>query len=114
MATLSPIPDKSNLLNGTLISSVWLNWFRDLELYILKFLNKYSSAKAGLATLAAGQVTVTNSAAKTTSNILLTAQETGAFVGHIYIQAKNDGSFVIQSTNNQDTRKVFYMIMEAF
>ena len=59
-----------------------------------------------------GSVTVTDSAAKTTSMIVLTYTKANTTsVGSPTITTKSNGSFVIQSTNVLDSSTLDYVIM---
>lgn len=72
-----------------------------------------ANAKQGVATLAAGTVTVANTSVTASSRIFLTPQETGALTGIIRVSARTAGtSFTITSTVNTDTAVVAWEIFE--
>jgi hypothetical protein len=67
----------------------------------------------GVATLAAGTVTVANTSVTATSRIHLTVQTPGGTVGSPYVSARTAGtSFTITSTSGTDTSTVAYLICE--
>ncbi|MGH3437145.1 MAG: hypothetical protein ACRDRN_11840 [Sciscionella sp.] len=71
------------------------------------------NAKQGVATLAAGTVTVANTAVTASSRIFLTIQSPGGTPGAVYVNAVTAGtSFVIKSTSVADTSVVGYEIFE--
>lgn len=67
----------------------------------------------GTATLASGTVTVFNSSVMATTNIFLTAQETGAFTGNLRVSARAPGvSFTISSSVNTDSALVAWLFVQ--
>lgn len=73
-----------------------------------------SNAKSGVATMAAGLVTVSTTAVTANSRILLTIQTPGGTVGSVYVNTKTAGtSFQIKSTSATDTSTVAWFIYEA-
>jgi hypothetical protein len=71
-----------------------------------------SNAKQGVATLAAGTVTVANTSVTANSRIFLTAQDNSS-VGVLRVSARTAGtSFTITSSNAGDTGVVAYEIFE--
>ncbi|MFG3014312.1 hypothetical protein ACGFZB_28615 [Streptomyces cinerochromogenes] len=72
-----------------------------------------TNAKAGVATMSAGQVTVSTTAVTANSRIQLTIQTPGGTVGSVYVNARTPGtSFVIKSTSATDTSTVAWLIVE--
>ena len=75
-----------------------------------------STASTGSGTLSSGTVTITTTAALTTSNIFL--QDTGggvlANVGTLQITTKSNGSFVVTSTNALDTSTFDWLVVNTF
>ena len=72
-----------------------------------------SNAKQGVATLAAGTVTVANTSVTSTSRILLTSQADGGTPGWLRVSARTAGtSFTITSSSATDTSTVAYQIFE--
>jgi len=72
-----------------------------------------TNAKMGLATLAAGTVTVSTTAVTANTRIFLTAQATGGTAGALRISARTAGtSFTITSTSGTDTSTVAWMLVE--
>lgn len=72
------------------------------------------SLKRGTATLSAsgGNVTVTDSAMKTSSMVLMTDTKANTTsMGSLTITTKSNGSFVVQSTNILDNSTFDYVIM---
>lgn len=72
-----------------------------------------ANAKQGTAVLAAGTVTVGNTAITANSRVFLTIQVPGGAVGAVYVSARVAGtSFTIKSTSATDTSTVAYEIIE--
>ncbi|MFJ3248331.1 hypothetical protein [Streptomyces sp. NPDC086782] len=72
-----------------------------------------ANAKSGIATLVAGQVTVSTTAVTANSRIQLTVQTPGGTVGAPYVNTRTAGaSFVIKSTSTTDTSVVAWFIVE--
>lgn len=72
-----------------------------------------ANAKQGVATLAAGTVTVANTSVTATSRIFLTSQSDGGTVGFLRVSARTAGtSFAITSSSATDTSVVAYQIFE--
>jgi hypothetical protein len=72
-----------------------------------------TNAKSGVATMVAGQVTVSTTAVTSNSRIQLTIQTPGGTVGSPYVNARTAGtSFVIKSTSASDTSVVAWFIVE--
>lgn len=72
-----------------------------------------TNARMGIATLAAGTVTVNTTAVTANSRIQLTAQTTGAAPGALRVSARVAGtSFTISSTSGTDTSTVAWQIVE--
>jgi len=71
---------------------------------------------SGGGTLVAGTVTITTSAAKTTSRIFVTDTTTGALVnvGSLVVSAKNIGNFTVKSTNSLDTSTFDWLIINPY
>lgn len=74
-------------------------------------LNTGSNASAGNATLVAGTVTVTTTAATSNSLIQLTIKTAGGTVGTYLTYTTTTGSFTITSQNSLDTSTVTYLII---
>lgn len=73
----------------------------------------YSAFAHGLATLAAGTVTVNDSGVTATSRILLTHQSAAGTLGFLRISARVPGtSFTITSANPLDTSNVAWLRIE--
>ena len=71
------------------------------------------NCKLGIATLAAGTVTVANTSITSNSTIFLTSQADGGTPGWLRVTAKTVGtSFVITSSSNTDTSNVGWFIVE--
>jgi hypothetical protein len=67
----------------------------------------------GTATLSSGSVVVTTNRVTANSRIFLTAQTTGANMGHIYVSTRTGSvNFTISSTNGSDDRVVAWLIIE--
>jgi hypothetical protein len=74
-----------------------------------------TSRTAGVATLTAGQVTVSNTLVTTSSIIQLTHQITGGTVGVLSVGTRvNNTSFVINSSSATDTSTIGYFIIQPF
>lgn len=72
-----------------------------------------ANARQGVATLAAGTVTVANSTVTANTRILLTPQDAGALTGIVRVSARVAGtSFTITSTVNTDTAVVAWELFE--
>lgn len=72
-----------------------------------------ANAMMGVATLAAGAVTVNNSLVTANSRIFLSHQNTGGTPGSVRVSARTAGtSFVITSTSGTDTSQVAWLIVE--
>ncbi len=72
-----------------------------------------TGAKMGVATLAAGTVTVANTSVTATSRILLTCQTPGGTPGFLYVSARTAGTgFTITSSSSSDTSVVAWLIFE--
>lgn len=72
-----------------------------------------TNARMGVATLAAGTVTVANTSVTATTRILLTVNTPGGTVGTPYVSARTAGtSFTITSTSGADTSTVGYFLVE--
>lgn len=72
-----------------------------------------SNAKQGTATLAAGTVTVSNTAVTANSRIFLTSQADGGTPGFVRVSARVAGtSFTITSSSGTDTSTIAYEIIE--
>lgn len=72
-----------------------------------------ANAKQGVATLAAGTVTVADTSVTATSRIQLTTQAPGGTAGFLVVSARVPGtSFTILSSNVADTSQVAYFITE--
>lgn len=72
-----------------------------------------ANATQGIATLAAGTVTVNTNKVTANSRIQLTTQVPGGTVGAPYVSARVAGtSFTITSTNGADTSQVAWTIIE--
>jgi hypothetical protein len=72
-----------------------------------------SNAKQGVATLAAGTVTVANTAVTANSRIFLTTNTVGGTAGFLVVSARIAGtSFTILSSNAADTSVVAWEIFE--
>lgn len=77
------------------------------------FLSGYSFRKAGIATMVAGTVTVSDTGVTANSLILVTPQENGAANGSVRVASRVPGlEFVISSSNVLDDADVGYMILE--
>ena len=108
---LSPPPYDEQI--GKVFGSRWSAFFRDAY-KILKEPWKYDATYSGTATLSSGTIVVNNTNVKASSKFLLTAQNTSANAGHLYISNINAGSsFTIASSDGSDDRIVFYEIREA-
>lgn len=71
-----------------------------------------ANATIGVVTLAAGTATVSTTAVKSNSRIMLTNQNPGGTVGFLHVSARTaDTSFVITSSNAADTSDVAWMIV---
>ena len=69
----------------------------------------------GLATLIAGNATVTTTNVSAKSIVIITAQKPNGVIGALYVSARTPGtSFDIQSTNALDTSLVGWVILEQF
>lgn len=72
-----------------------------------------TNAGMGVATLAAGTVTVPTNTINANSRVLLTAQSTGAAPGALRVSARSPGvSFTITSTSATDTSSVAWVIID--
>ncbi|MGW1268194.1 hypothetical protein [Streptomyces sp. NPDC002491] len=72
-----------------------------------------TNAKSGIATLVAGQVTVSTTAVTANSRIQATIQTPGGTVGSVYVNSRTAGtSFVLKSTSASDTSVVAWFIVE--
>jgi hypothetical protein len=72
-----------------------------------------SNARMGVATLAAGTVTVSNTSVTANTRIFLTSQTTGAAPGTPRVSARTAGtSFTITSTSGTDTSQVAWLLIE--
>jgi hypothetical protein len=72
-----------------------------------------SNAKQGVATLAAGTVTVADTSVTASSRIFLTVQSPGGTAGFLVVSARTAGtSFTILSSSGTDTSVVGYEIFE--
>jgi hypothetical protein len=72
-----------------------------------------ANAKQGVATLAAGTVTVANTSVTVSSRIFLTTNTVGGTAGFLVVSARVAGtSFTILSSNAADTSVVAYEIFE--
>ena len=70
------------------------------------------NATMGVKTLVAGTATVSTTAVKTNSRIMLTNQNPGGTVGFLHVSARTaDTSFVITSSNAADTSDIAWMIV---
>jgi hypothetical protein len=74
-----------------------------------------ANASMGVATLAAGTVTVSTTAVTATSRILLTVQVAGGTQGFLAVGTVVAAtSFVINSTSNTDTSQVLWLLFEPY
>lgn len=72
-----------------------------------------ANAKQGVATLAAGTVTVANTSVTASSRIFLTTNTPGGTPGFLTVSARTPGtSFTITSSNGADTSVVAFEIFE--
>ncbi|MFD5491605.1 hypothetical protein ACFWH4_01355 [Streptomyces sp. NPDC127091] len=72
-----------------------------------------TNAKMGVATLAAGTVTVANTSITATSRVFLTCQTPGGTPGFLRVSARTAGtSFTILSSSGTDTSVVAWLIVE--
>lgn len=72
-----------------------------------------ANGNMGIATLAAGTVTVSNTRVTANSRIFLTNQVLGGTAGFLRISARTAGtSFVITSSSGTDTSQVAWLILE--
>lgn len=72
-----------------------------------------TNGRQGVATLAAGTVTVSNTSITSTTRIMLTEQDTGTCTGFVKVSARTAGtSFVITSSVATDTCTVAYELFE--
>ncbi len=74
-----------------------------------------TSRSAGVATLVAGQVLVTNTLVTNSTLIMLSHQNTSGTLGHLYVSGITAGvSFSIGSSSGSDTSKVAWSLIEQF
>jgi hypothetical protein len=74
---------------------------------------KTKGFKHGVATLAAGTVTVSESSITANTRIFLTSQNTGGTPGWVHVSARSAGvSFTITSSSGTDTSSVAYLLIE--
>lgn len=91
------------------------NLARDLEtlLVLLRQQSPLLSAKQGTQALAGGTAVILSTAVTANSLIHLTAQNTGAAQGELYISARVAGtSFTITSANGADNRTIAWLLYE--
>lgn len=72
-----------------------------------------TNAAMGVAALALGTVTVSNTRVTASTRIFLTPQESGVNIGHVYVSARTAGTdFTISSTDANDDRDVAWLLVE--
>jgi len=71
-----------------------------------------TNARMGVATLAAGTVTVTNNSVTANTRIFLSRETTGGTVGHLSSTRSNGVSFTINSSSGTDTSTVAWLLIE--
>lgn len=90
----------------------WTRYFRQVVHEFLK-LEDGTNKSMGVATLAAGTVTVANTRVQANSRILLTGQNSSGTHGELTVSARVAGtSFTITSSNAADTREIAWLILE--
>lgn len=90
----------------------WTSYLRQIVHEFLK-IEDGTNKSMGVATLAAGTVTVANTRIQATSRIMLTGQNSSGTHGELTVSARVVGtSFTITSTSGADTRSVAWLIVE--
>jgi hypothetical protein len=90
-------------------------WTRYLRECVFEFVSVQSGTNKslGVATLAAGAATVSNTRVTANSKIFLSGQNSSGTAGELTLSAKVAGtSFTITSTSGSDTRDVAWWIVE--
>lgn len=116
---LGPYPDKSPITDkGFKILTDWLKWFQDLSYFVRRIINHYDIRSSGVATLVAGTVFVSNTNVTTTCCIRCTPfnrVSSDTFNAAVCPCAFVVGvGFTLISETPDDTREVFYEIVEGF